>query len=123
MRYEVKLTLQAIMQIEEIVHYISKVLFASETAQKWADTLQSEIAKLDCMPSRYPLTEEEPWHTKKIHKMPFKNFLVYYLIDEDKKAVWITAVIYGRRDQIAVLTNMSFENTERISDLLILNKK
>jgi len=46
------------------VQYISKVLFAPETARKWADTLQSEIAKLDFMPSRYPLTEEEPWHTK-----------------------------------------------------------
>lgn len=68
MRYEVKLTSQAIEQIEEIVQYISKVLFAPETARKWADILQSEIAKLDFMPSRYPLTEEEPWHTKEIHK-------------------------------------------------------
>lgn len=113
MRYEVKLTSQAIGQIEEIVQYISKVLFVPETARKWADTLQSEISKLDFMPSRYPLTEEEPWHTKEIRKMPFKSFLVYYLIDEDKKEVWVTAVIYGRRDQIAALTNMSFEDTEQ----------
>lgn len=97
MRYEVKLTAQAIEQIEEIVQYISKVLLAPETARKWADALQYEIAKLDSMPSRYPLTEEEPWHTKGIHKMPFKNFLVYYLINEGRKSVWITAVIYGQR--------------------------
>ena len=112
MRYEVKLTAQAIRQIGEIVQYISKVLFVPETARKWANTLESEIAKLDFMPSRYPLTEEEPWYTKGIHKMPFKNFLVYYLIDEDKKAVWITAVIYGRRDQITALANMSLSDTE-----------
>ena len=85
MRYEVKLTAQAIGQIEEIVQYISKVLFVPETARKWADALESEIAKPDFMPSRHSLTEEEPWYTKGIHKMPFKNFLVYYLIDEDKK--------------------------------------
>lgn len=112
MRYEVKLTVQAIGQIEEIVQYISKVLLVPETARKWADMLQSEIAKLDSMPSRYPLTEEEPWRTREIHKMPFKNFLVYYLIDEDKKAVWVTAVIYGRRDQIAALEDMSLDDTE-----------
>lgn len=106
MRYEVNLTSQAIGQIEEIAQYISKTLFAPETAQKWADTLQTEIAKLDFMPSRYPLTEEEPWHTKEIRKMPVKNFLVYYLIDEDKTAVWVTAVIYGRRDQVAALADM-----------------
>lgn len=112
MRYEVKITSQAIAQIGEIVQYISKVLFAPETARKWVDNLQNEIAKLDFMPSRYPLTEEEPWHTKEIHKMPFKNFLVYYLIDENKKKVWITAVIYRSKDQMVALTDMMFDDTE-----------
>lgn len=112
MRYEVKLTAQAIGQIEEIVQYISKVLLVPETARKWVDTLQREIAKLDFMPSRYPFTEEEPWRTKGIHKMPFKSFLVYYLIDEDKKAVWVTAVIYARRDQIAALTDVLLGDKE-----------
>ena len=107
MQYKVKLTAQAIGQIEETVQYISKILLEPETARKWADTLQYEIGKLDSMPSRYPLTEEEPWRMKGIHKMPVKNFLVYYLIDEDKKTVWIVAVIYGRRDQMAALLNMS----------------
>ena len=112
MRYEVKLTAQAIEQIEEIVQYISKVLLAPETARKWADALQYEIAKLDSMPSRYPLTEEEPWHTKGIHKMPLKNFLVYYMINEGRKSVWITAVIYGQRDQITALVDMSLSDKE-----------
>ncbi len=113
MRYEVRLTSQAIGQIEEIAQYISKILSAPETARRWVDALQSEIAKLNFMPSRYPLIEEEPWHRKEIHKMPFKNFLVYYLIDEYKKAVWVTAVIYGRRDQIVALADMSFDDAER----------
>ena len=112
MRYEVKLTVQAIGQIEEAVQYISKILLEPETARKWADTLQCEIEKLDTMPSRYPLTDEEPWHTKGIRKMPVKNFLVYYLVDEKKKAVWITAVIYGHRDQIAALLDMSLNGIE-----------
>lgn len=113
MRYEVKLTAQAIGQVEETVQYISKILLEPETARKWADTLQCEIGKLDSMPSRYPLTEEEPWRRAGIRKMPVKNFIVYYLIDEEKKAVWITAVIYGRRDQIAALSDMSLNDAER----------
>ena len=112
MRYEVKLTTQAIEQIQEIVQYISKILFVQETAQKWLDSLQCEIRKLDSMPSRYPLTAEEPWRTKGIRKMPFKNFLVYYLIDEDKNSVWVTAVIYGRRNQITALMDMSLGDKE-----------
>ncbi len=113
MRYAIKLTPQAFEQIEETVQYISKILLETEIARKWAETLQSEIKKLDSMPSRYPLTEEEPWRTKGIRKMPVQNFLVYYLVDEEKKTVWITAVIYGRRDQISALLDMSLNNAEQ----------
>ncbi len=45
--------------------------------------------------------------------MPIKSFLVYYLVDEEMKTVWVTAVIYGRRDQIAALLDMSQIDTER----------
>lgn len=75
MRYEVKLTAQAIEQVQEIVRYISHILLVPETARKWADTLQSEIAKLDFMPIRYPLTEEEPWHKKEYVKCLLRTFL------------------------------------------------
>ena len=75
MRYEVRLTAQAIEQVQEIVRYISHILLVPETARKWADTLQSEIAKLDIMPTRYPLTEEEPWHKKEYVKCLLRTFL------------------------------------------------
>ena len=41
--------------------------------------------------------------------MPVKNFLVYYWIDEENKSVTVTAVIYGRRDQLAALASMPQE--------------
>ena len=107
MDYRVTLTPQAVGQIRETVWYIAKTLREPETAKHWADLLYKEIADLRFMPSRPPLTEEKPWHDRGIHKMPVKNFLVYYLIDEEAKTVSVTAVIYGRRDQIAALTNMT----------------
>ena len=106
MDYSVKLTPHAIVQIQETIAYISKVLLVPETATAWADYLQKEIATLDSMPARYPLTEEEPWRSKGVRKMPVKNFIVYYLIDEGQKTVWITTVVYGRRDQLNALKNM-----------------
>lgn len=106
MHYEVKLTPQAVEQMQETVSYISHILLEPEIARRWADLLQQEISSLNSMPARFPLTEEEPWHTYGIRKMTVKNFLVYYLIDEGKKAVIITAVIYGRRDQLEALSGM-----------------
>lgn len=109
MQYEVKLTPQAVEQIQETVSYISHILIEPEIARRWADLLQQEISSLNSMPARFPLTEEEPWHTYGIRKMTVKNFLVYYLIDEEKKAVTVTAVIYGRRDQLAALSEMPLD--------------
>ena len=39
--------------------------------------------------------------------MPVKNFIVYYLVNEEEMTMWVTAVIYGRGDQIAALLDMS----------------
>lgn len=105
MQYGVKLAPQAVKQIQETVSYISHILLEPEIATRWADLLQKEILSLNLMPARYPLIEEEPWRTQGIHKMTVKNFLVYYLIDDVNKEVTITAVIYGRRDQLTSLTD------------------
>ena len=106
MDYKVKLTDHAIAQLQEAVIYISKVLQASTVAKHWAARVKKELASLSTMPARYPLTEEEPWHTEGIHKMSVENFLVYYWIEEEKKIVWITAIVYARRDQLRVLREM-----------------
>lgn len=106
MDYKVKLTDHAVAQLQEVVIYISKVLQASTVAKHWAARVKKELASLSTMPARYPLTEEEPWHTEGIHKMSVENFLVYYWINEEKKIVWITAIVYARRDQLRVLREM-----------------
>ena len=106
MDYKVKLTDHAVAQLKEAVIYISKVLQASTVAKHWAARVKKELASLSTMPARYPLTEEEPWHTEGVHKMSVENFLVYYWIDEEKKIVWITAIVYARRDQLRVLREM-----------------
>ena len=106
MTYKVKLTNTALGQLKDTIGYISKVLLEPEIARSWSDRIKKEILSLDHMPFRCPLVEEEPWRTEGIHKMTVDNFIVYYWINEATCTVWVTAVIYGRRDQIAVLRNM-----------------
>lgn len=102
MEYQVKLTDYAVEQLQEIVSYISNVLQSPETARRWLERI-----KLLCtMPNRHPLTPEEPWRSEGIHKMPVENFLVYYCINESQRIVWVTVVVYGRRDQLQALRNM-----------------
>ena len=110
MEYKVKITPFAFSQLSETVKYISDVLLVPETAAKWLDVLQSSIKSLSSMPNRFPLTEEQPWREKGIRKLNVKGFLVYYLVDEGHKTVTVTAVVYGRRDQIGALKELDKEN-------------
>ncbi len=112
MEYEVKVTHHAIAQMQEAAGYISRVLLAPETARRWMAKLQREIAGLRRMPLRFPQVAEEPWRTQGIRKLAVENFLVYYWTDEARGIVWVTAVVYGRRDQCSALREMPQESTE-----------
>lgn len=107
--YNVKITSQAEIQIQEIIHYITHELKAPEAALHLIDTLEDSFASLTRFPQRVALIEEEPWRTKGIHRLPVKNFLVYFWIDDDNMNVQITAVIYGKRDQLRQLSQMDME--------------
>lgn len=98
-KYTIKITTQAQEQLRENIDYISYTLQAPATAMKMLDTLEKEIASLDRLPNRVPLTEEEPWRSQGIHKLPVKNYLVYFWVDEKAKKVQVISIIYGRRDQ------------------------
>ena len=106
MEYSVRLTSYSLFQIQEIVSYISKVLMAPETAAAWTDCLEKQIAGLNIMPARFPQVDKEPWRTKGIRRMPVKNFIVYYFVEEKAKEVWVTAVVYSKRNQLNALKDM-----------------
>lgn len=97
-KYEVNVTDHALGQLKETVDYISKVLMEPQTAHKWLDTMELKMQSLEYMPNRVRLTYEEPWHSRGIRCLTVMNYNVYFRVDEENKTVWITAVIYGRRD-------------------------
>lgn len=105
-RYTVRITQPAQQQLREIADYIRFTLQAPNTAIKMLDMLAEKILSLDQFPNRVPLTEEEPWHSQGVHKLPVKNFLVYFWVDEETEQVHVIGVIYGRRDQRHQLSNL-----------------
>jgi len=109
MTYEVKLTNTAAGQLKDIISYISNILLEPEIAKRWSERIKNDILSLDNMPFRYPLVDKEPWRAEGIHKMKIENFIVYYWVNEETSVVWVTAVVYGKRDQISVLKNMPKE--------------
>ena len=106
MSYQVKITEYAVEQLREIHRYISGTLQAPASAAQWMQRIRKEMASLNSFPNRFPLTPEEPWRTEGIRRMPVENFLVYYWVNTETATIWITAVIYGRRDQAMALRTM-----------------
>lgn len=98
-KYEIRITEHALSSLRDISHYISIDLMSAQAAVNTLNTIQKSINSLDSFPARIPLTEEEPWHGLKVHKMISGNFFIYFFIDEANARVQITDVIYARRDQ------------------------
>ena len=107
--YVVKLTRQAQRQMREIAHYVAFSLQAPDTALRLIDEIDGEIESLSRFPNSVALAEDEPWRSLGIHKLPIKNYLVYFWVDEPAKKVQVTAIVYGRRDQKQALSQMSLE--------------
>ncbi|MDQ0214531.1 toxin ParE1/3/4 [Oikeobacillus pervagus] len=107
--YAVKISTQAEEQMQKITRYIASELKTPDAALNLLDALEDAISSLSDFPQRVALTEEEPWHSYGIRKMPVKNFLVFFWIDEDHLKVQVTAVVYGKRDQIRQLSQMDME--------------
>lgn len=105
-KYSVRITSDAQAQMQAVTDYIAGELQAKDTARKWLATMKKELASLSSMPARIPLTPEEPWHSRDVHRMLIGNFFAYFWIDEERKQVWVIAVIYARADQAARLTQM-----------------
>ena len=104
--YKVKITPQAKEHMLEIFSYIGTTLKVPVAAERLLDELQRSILSLNIMPKRVPLVEDEPWRGYGIHKMPVKNFFVYFWVNDKQKEVHIIAVIYSRRDQLEQLRQL-----------------
>lgn len=105
--YTVIITKQAQEQIWEIINYINFQIKAPNTAFNLMNLFANQINTLTSFPERIALIEDEPWHSQGLRKVPVKNYLIYFWIDEKASAVIVTAVIYGKRDQKKQLSYMS----------------
>ena len=96
--YKVSYSADALDDLRKIYAYIADKLLVPDIAVAQLERIRKEVRLLDFMPARYVLVEWEPWHSMKIHQLPMDNFIVYYLVDDEKKAVTVVRVFYGGRD-------------------------
>ena len=94
----IEYTFRAREDLREIYEYITYELLVPETAKKLAERIMADIRSLENMPGRYPLYNNEPLHTRRLHFLPVKNYLVFFTIQNETETVSIVRIMYNGRD-------------------------
>jgi toxin ParE1/3/4 len=103
MTYRVIPSIQAEKDILAIVEYILHESNCTETTQKILNTLNKQIKSLDTMPKRFALVADERLAQKGFRLMPVKNYIIFYVVEEQSKTVNIVSVLHNKRDWINLL--------------------
>ena len=92
-KYEVKITDEALADMEKIYEYIANELMAPENAMGQYNRIAEAILTLDSFPEKFSLFEMEPEHSWGMRRMIVDNYLVCYIVDPG--VVTVTDVLYG----------------------------
>lgn len=89
---------EAVNDLREIYTYIAYKLLVPKTAEGQINRIRDIIRSLDFMSLRYPIVDWEPWKSIEMHKLPIDNFIVFYIVSNEKHLVTIVRILYGGRD-------------------------
>ena len=108
MEYKITVFDEALEHLRQIGSYITTALNAPQAADDVLADLWGAILSLRTFPERIPFSRESRWKKRGLHCMVVRKYLIYFQIDEKKHHVNVVAVIYGRRDQAARLSEVVF---------------
>ena len=98
MNYKVIVSDQAERDLGDIYSYICCQLKSKSSAEKMALRLRAAMAGLSVMPKRYRVYPMEPWLSREVRSVAVGNYVLFYLVKDAESEVWITRIVYGKRD-------------------------
>ena len=104
--YDIHVSQEAKKHLKQISDYIATELVAPQAALDLLDEFETKIESLTALPKRAPLCHEYPWHDKGVRYIVVKNYMVYFVVNDNTLKVNILAVAYAKRNQAAFLKEM-----------------
>ena len=96
-RYTIRLTPIADQDIEEISDYIAYELNNEIAAVDFLEKLEYQILRLEEFPFSCEVVTEKLLRLKGYRKLLVNNYIVFYIVDEQKREVDIVRVLYAMR--------------------------
>ena len=98
MTYKVDFSEQAADDLSEIIRYISEELYNPQAAGRFYNEVDKTRGLLCEHPHMFPLYHNEELSSEGLHSIAIGNFLMFYVVDDEKSIVSIVRILYGRRD-------------------------
>lgn len=98
--YKIVFTNDSIAEMDSIYNYISRKLYAPNSAKKLMEKVEEEVQSLKRMPERYEVIKKLPEINIEYRRIVVKNFVVIYTISEEEKTIYIAHMFYGRSNYL-----------------------
>lgn len=98
--FDVEFTDECIKEITEIYEYISNFLNANEAAKRLILEVMDKILNLATEPELYMKIGKTDKLKRDYHRMVIKNYIILYTIDYKNKIVYISRMIYEKRNYL-----------------------
>ena len=102
-KYSTYITEPAENDLYGIAHYISSQLNAPKAAYNTIVAIKKAITKLETNALIYPLVRDDRLAALGYRLLVVKNYLVFFVANEDDKTVDVDRILHGRRDWQSIL--------------------
>lgn len=99
-KFRVEFTDECNEEINEIYEYISNNLKENNAAKRLIKELTDKILNLSNEPKLYMKIGKSDRLQREYRRIVVKNYIVLYIIDLEKRKVYISHMIYGRRNYL-----------------------
>ena len=99
-KFDIEFTEECKEEMIEIYDYISNNLEAIKAAERLFLLLNKFIVSLEKNPDMYMKIGKKDKLKREYHRIVVKNFIVLYTVDYKNKKVFISRMIYGRRNYL-----------------------
>ena len=103
MAYKIVITNVAEKDLNEIIDYISKKLFAPKAASEFLDKIELYYENIALNPLMFPSCESINLKHKNYRKAVLENYIMFYKVDDVNKTVYIMRFVYAKSDYFGII--------------------
>ena len=103
MTYKIIYTQKALADLDAVASYIKLKLCNVSASDRIVENFFGEGDSLVAFPTKYPLCNDELLRAWGIRFVPVKNYLLFYIVREDEKTVYVLRFLYSRRNWQKIL--------------------